>query len=212
MPIKAISLYTYRTRGAEWTAPQLAVLRFKEALKGEPIGKTEMLRVGDDDRPMGPENRADAFKYFGEMATEVIARELGTLRVVLVPIPDSASTILVDACRTAKMAETMAVNSPAIAADILRWSKEKLPARKGSTRDPVSLFGHLILHGKMKDLSRPYVLIDDLMVSGGHIKACAAFLRQNGATVNLAVCAARSDQHPPSDVFEERTEIYDDEI
>lgn len=40
------------------------------------------------------------------------------------------------------------------------------------------------------------VLVDDVMTSGAHFRACAEFLRERGASVSIAVCAGRTVQEP----------------
>jgi len=40
------------------------------------------------------------------------------------------------------------------------------------------------------------VLIDDVLTSGGHLRAAAAFVRDHGLTVAIAVCAGKADNDP----------------
>jgi hypothetical protein len=211
VPIKTVSLFTYRTGGGTtlWTPPQLGVLRFKEALKGEAVGAASSIRVCGRMCEMGPKNRAQAFEYFGEMALEVLEDELATSRVILVPVPDSKSTLTTAACRTAKMANALAAESEAIVADVLRWEAAHTPARRGGDRAATVLYTRLRMRGTIPIHGRPFVLIDDFTASGGHIRACAAYLRARGADVRLAICAGKTDT-PPADVFERRIDNYED--
>jgi hypothetical protein len=59
-------------------------------------------------------------------------------------------------------------------------------------------------------MSWPYVLVDDVVTSGGHLRACAAFLHNHGARVERAICAARSDHDPPDDPFGRRVDELPD--
>ena len=54
------------------------------------------------------------------------------------------------------------------------------------------------------------VLVDDVLTLGGHLRACAAKLREEGADVLLGLCAARADQIPAKDPFAVRCEILSD--
>lgn len=53
-------------------------------------------------------------------------------------------------------------------------------------------------------------LVDDVLVLGGHLRACAAKLRAGGADVVLALCAGRADQMQATDPFAVRCETLDD--
>jgi orotate phosphoribosyltransferase len=46
------------------------------------------------------------------------------------------------------------------------------------------------------------VLVDDVVTSGGHLRACAAKLTVDGAGVPLAVCAGRTLYDQEKDAFE----------
>src|SRR4051812_27699526 len=65
----------------------------------------------------------------------------------------------------------------------------------GGTRDPEDLFRRLRLRGRLS-ADRPVVLIDDVMASGSHLRAAAAFLESQGATIVKAIYAARADDSP----------------
>jgi hypothetical protein len=212
MSTRVVSLYTYRTRGDSWTSPQLGVLRFIRCLKHEsPIGSREGILVNGRFHTIGDENRHDAFTWFAEMSLEVLQGELGHTRVSLVPIPNCTSTVEVAECRTASLAHAIAHTSgnAAVVADILRWDERMPSARSGDgTRDALELHRHLRTRSPAVAASdRPHVLIDDVTTGGGHIRACAAFLRTLGAEVTLAICAAKSDQDPPDDPFQRRVDV-----
>ena len=78
--------------------------------------------------------------------------------------------------------------------DLLRWAEAMPPAHLiGGTRDPQELYSLLRL--RTRDLPRlpPVVLIDEVLASGGHLRAAAAFLADCGAQVALAICAGRAE-------------------
>ena len=83
-------------------------------------------------------------------------------------------------------------------------------AHNGGPRDPLVLYPALRLPNKWAASARPYVLVDDVMTSGGHIRACAAILRSQGADVRLAVCGAKAEQLFAGDPYKERIETYED--
>src|SRR5579863_4065251 len=91
MPLRTISLFTYRTGGGGWTASQLGVLLFVHALKKRGLDGTAdvVVKSGEPKRRLGARNASDAFDWFAEMVVPLLRKELSTTQIVLVPVPDS---------------------------------------------------------------------------------------------------------------------------
>jgi hypothetical protein len=210
MPIRTVSMFTYRTHGRSWTSAQIAVLHFVRALKAEPIGDRRDVVVNGVPRSLGDENADEALGWFGEMAAAVIAEELGTTAVVLVPVPDSASASGVKKCRTCWLADAVAEKSLATVQDVLRWREPKRRAHEGGPRAARELMDLLCLRAAPATLDLPFVLVDDLTTGGGHLQASAAVLRAAGANVVLAVCGAQGDAAPGADPFKRRVVEWGD--
>jgi hypothetical protein len=213
VPLRTVSLFSYRTQGLDWNAAQIAVLRFVRALKGERVGDRRSLPVNGNARSLGDENADEAFGWFGEMARAVLLDELGVTTVALVPVPDSASASGAVRCRTWWLADAVRDGCEAGDAsvqDVLRWHEPKTRAHEGGPRLASELLGRLRLLRPLSDLDRPFVLVDDLTTSGGHLQACAALLRAAGARVVLAVCAAQADAVPRDDPFARRVVEWPD--
>ena len=183
MPIRSIAFFTYRTSGGGWTQPQLGVLRFVRAIKKQTLGGDGQILINNKEpkRLLRQSNSKDAFDWFAEMAVQRIRRELGTLRVVLVPIPNCDCVQGTPSSRTRALADAIAKRTGvATVADVLRWSKKMLSAHKGGPRAPSLLYPALRLPAAWTPSNRQYVLIDDVSTSGGHIRACAGKLRSAG--------------------------------
>jgi predicted amidophosphoribosyltransferase len=83
--------------------------------------------------------------------------------------------------------------------DALRWKKPVESATTGGPRHAHILAQHLYVTRSL-DKAAQYVLIDNVTTSGGHLKACAAILRQAGVQhIPCAAIAGRSVQLPPED-------------
>src|SRR5580704_16324657 len=126
MPLRTISLFTYRTKGGGWTAAQLGVLEFVHALKKQDLEGTARVLVkgGEATRRLAAQNASDAFDWFAEMVVPLLREELATTKVVLVPIPDCGCTEDGIESRTNALAIAVARQEGAVVvSDILRWRR-----------------------------------------------------------------------------------------
>jgi hypothetical protein len=210
MPLPVTTFCAYRTRrNGPWTDRDHAASKFIKALKEQPVSGWAYVPVGKDHVRLDAANAAGAPDIFARQAAHGMTWEdVGAL--MLVPIPDSRCTVrATDPPRTIKMAAALlrCIESvDAIVADLLRWSEAMTPAHVGlGMRDAEDLFRRLRLRGPVPP-NRRVVLIDDVMASGSHLRAAAAFLESQGATIVSAICAARADDSPViGDAFAIRT-------
>lgn len=218
MPIREVSLFAYRSylkdRNRPWSDAELGVLRFVKAIKKRPvndIGGPAPLRVNGKIYQIGRANPEDAFKWFGQLAIDILIKELGTTRVVLVPVPDSGCTRFDTSARTVSLAESVALNCDAAVHDLLRWKKPMPPARAGGSRRPEILFPNLRAKPGFSVTKRPYVMIDDVATTGGHVRACAAALKRWGnVDVPLAIAGAQTAMEPVDDPYAQLVRTHED--
>jgi orotate phosphoribosyltransferase len=64
-------------------------------------------------------------------------------------------------------------------------------SKQGGPRDSATLYANLTFVEELRK-GTTVVLVDDVMTSGGHLKACAAKIRSKGADVVLAICGGRT--------------------
>jgi glutamine phosphoribosylpyrophosphate amidotransferase len=76
------------------------------------------------------------------------------------------------------------------------------------TRDAACLYDRLCLAGSVT--GERVVLVDDVLASGAHLRACATKLRAGTAHAILALCAGRADQIQAPDPFAVRCETLND--
>jgi Phosphoribosyl transferase domain len=212
--MKVVSCFSLLIGSEGWQDAHHSVKQFVDALKGRVPSGYAYVRLfpGAPRRRLDYLNTRDAVEWFGEMASSIVAAELGTDRgVVLVPIPDSRSVIETSRSRTVSLADATAARLPAATVrDVLRFDQvmHSAHANQGA-RDAPSLFLHMRLCESLAGGPR-FVLIDDVVTTGGHLAAAAATLREQGVEVQLAVCAASAERLPRADPFERVTRAVPD--
>jgi predicted amidophosphoribosyltransferase len=203
MPVQAVCCFTHLTStDFAWTDPHYCVKKFVDALKRRPINKSAYIPVGrGPKRKLTQDNAGHAVLWFGEMAAELLSQQPFGDKPILVPYPSSKCTPAVRVAKTKRLATATASRFTADVADIIRYVNEQPSAHEeDGTRDPALIYPELTLTGEIAP-DRPYVLIDDVLTSGGHARAGVALLRENGATVSLVVCGVKASQVPVADHF-----------
>ena len=201
MPLTVFSCCTYSTAFGPRTEPEWSGLQFVRAIKGKPLrGYVDVPLPGGRHVRLDQSTAAQAPDWFGEIVAAGVSWDPDAT-VALVPIPDSACSMAPDAipktlALAAALRDTLMPGQAGVF-DLLRWNEVIPPAHLvGGTRDPQELYSLLRL--RSRDLARlpPIVLIDDVLASGGHQRAAAAFLADCGAHVQMAICAGRAEITP----------------
>jgi hypothetical protein len=207
MPIRVFCCSSYPAFKAPWTPDQMRAAALVRALKA--------CREANDSGASDPADaavQADAVAWFATTATTKLTwRPVRPL--TLVPVPDSHCAL--DASlppRTVALAAALASALPhgtAAVADVLRWAQPMDSAHSGGgTRDPQELYSALRLTRRGFGQDRPQcVIVDDVLASGAHIRAVAAFLRDCGASILAAICAAQATEVAVPDPFAVRTTV-----
>ena len=216
MPIQVVSCYTYRTSvDSIWTDAHHSVNQFVDAIKEKAVrGFGHVLVNGQPPkRRISSSNAHKARAWFGEMGSRILMEADLTSPLVLIPVPNSACTLTSAQSRIAKLAHAIQTQCELVqdVADVLRWDQPMPSAsQRMGPRDPSDLYPHLELLGTLSQRNGTYVLIDDVLTTGGHIRACSAFLARRGVVATFAVCAARSDPNPQDNPFRDRVDELDD--
>jgi hypothetical protein len=218
MPLTVVSFCTYLTLtpedgGEPWRSDDYNARDFVFAAKGRAINKYAQIPVLGVRQKLDNTNLGAAAEWFGKMAASYLIENSAALPLVLVPVPNS-STIFssTEPPRTAQLAESIAkeMGANAEVMDGLRFI-DRMPSanQSGGTRKPRELYKNLIFQF---DPARPapHILVDDVLTTGGHLRASAAELRRCQADVLMALCVGRADPEQVNDPFAIRTEDLED--
>ena len=204
MPLTVYSCVTYapfvfdpRTQD-HWTA-----LHFVKAVKRTPLsGYATLTSPRGDTIRIDEASAGEAPQWFADLAIAAAPwREL--VPCGLVPIPDARCDLAANRrSHTHALAEALvsALGADVAVVDVLRWSRPMETAHgSDGSRDPQVLYGRLRLsHRALPLAGLRLVLVDDVVASGAHLRAAAAFLTDCRAEVLCAVCAGRASQTIPA--------------
>ena len=190
--LKLVSLCRYLTGNLQRREDDWASYHMVQAVKGRAVRGTFSVRVQGAVKHYGPGNYHEFLRYIPRGIWRQIKSRIDG-PVYIVPIPNShvVSPATPD-FRTFDMAKRVAAASDGQAAAVpALWFREKLETSSsgGGSRDPDLLHEKLKSSGK---LDRPVVLFDDVYTSGGHMKAAAWKMEDDGTTLALAVVFART--------------------
>lgn len=218
MPLTVYSCCTYSTLRRRRTQEQWAALYFVKAIKRTPLKGYAYVPLPGEARAYLDRDTCNlAADWFGRIAAACLTWDrVGPLAVV--PLPDAGCGLSVARpSRVLPLADALVralAPDSATVLDVLRWVKPMPSAHQaGGTRDPQELYGRLRLAlPRLPQDTADVVLVDDVLASGGHLRAAAAFLSDCGANVIAAVCAGRADDTEADDLepFKTRTDVLPD--
>jgi hypothetical protein len=210
LPVISSCTYLTSVAGVPWRARDYDAHDFIHAIKDKPITGFAQIPVGGIVRRLDDTNRDRALVWFGQMIAGAALQHNLTAPVALVPIPNSrCAASSPDIPRTVALADALAVAlnelvaADAVVVDVLRWSEVLAAAHAGGgARDPQYLFDRCRVVGDDPRLRRRRIaLVDDVLTSGGHLRAVAARMLRCGYRVELAVVAGRADESQVGDPF-----------
>ena len=196
MLLRVVSMMQYLTNwdGVEARSTDYASLMVVKAVKGRPPGgRRTSLTFGGTSYSFGPGMPGPAVNLWTAWAADRLKGMAPRGSVVLVPVPNStavhgSSTDF----PTARLARSVAdaVSSRVKVATELWWDQEMEKASEGGPRFAEHIYPHLV--SEKSPYRGPRILLDDVLTSGGHLRASAAKLREIGHDPKFAVCCGRT--------------------
>lgn len=187
----AYASYSYDEH--EWRREDYDINKFVKSLKGENFtGYANMRDVNGINRRIIDSDPSAALAYFAAWGAQLI-NDMAAGGIVLVPVP-SSQCVSHEAVSTPY---TMANALQAIVGNhvrVERWlcfAQSMTPSHAGGTRDSNTLASAMRVAPASRGESH-VILVDDVMTTGGHLKACASVLRDRGVCVDAAIVAART--------------------
>lgn len=197
---------------------------FIKALKDKHFNGYAQVPVCGGLHRLTDDNASEAVQWFGKMAVAYLLEKKIKGPFVIIPVPNSSS--LVDSTakpRTRKLARAIAeqlAKGDHIVLDCLRFRKNQGSANsEGGPREAARIYKNLTtLRGdiaefqrRVEDRENYYVLlVDDVITSGGHLRACAARLKKIGLEVDLIICGGKTVYDQSRGAFEIHEEELDE--
>ena len=165
-----------------------------KAVKGrDPGGRPRSLNFGGKSYAFGPKAPGQAIDLWTAWAAGKLKSMVRRGPVALVPVPNSTAVhgTSPDFPTAALAGQVAQAIGPRVAvATELWWDQEMERASDGGPRYAQDLFPHLV--AEVSSAPGPRILLDDVLTSGGHLKACAAKLREAGHDPQFAICCGRT--------------------
>jgi predicted amidophosphoribosyltransferase len=205
----------------QWRPEDYDASKFIKAIKGDSLNKYAQVPVRGVRLRLENSNRADAVGWFAQMAADYLTKDFrlnpeASFGLVPVPSSDAVNKATFSRFPARDLANALAKELQQAGikrvglADVLRWTQKLPSARKaGGSRDAGVLLPKLVLTQKLTGFDF-YIMVDDVLTSGGHLQACAALVRKNGGQLAGAVCAGRTRQIAVDDPFKPATEELED--
>jgi hypothetical protein len=202
-----------------WRSEDFDANKWIKALKGRTVNGYAHVPVRGANVRLNSGNASKAADWFGMKAADYISKKTFKGPFNVVPVPNSGNIVTSNSKpRTRRLAAALCdhLGDGSTVVDCLRWKKALGSASKEhGPRDAAILYKNLAFlddENSVVDSDLWVILVDDVMTSGGHIRACAAKLASKDLTVGITLCGGKTVHQPDKPAFytfEDKLEIYE---
>lgn len=186
--------------------------KFIDALKQKTVNGYAYIPVVTQIERLTDENKDNAFGWAGRIVGATLPGAFES-KTVLVPVPCSrcSSVEAVKTSNTFRLAAEIASVLMNTSVEPLLYLRESMPSASsgGGSRDPEVLYPNIEV--ARVGFTRSCILIDDVMTTGGHLRACESRLHRANVKVDCAICIGRTvwdESVPPFGVMTDTLELY----
>lgn len=201
------SVCGYRSRNEEWTDrwtnTDYRARNLVKAVKREAFGGFSEWKVRATNQAVrvdnSPAGQAIALRVAASKLLDLFTAA-GVDRGSLIPVPSSQTIAPGGDYTGARLARAISgILGDVTAAPVLHFDVPQARAHDGGARRWQDVLPHL--RGATAGVSSPAILIDDVMTSGGHLRACARYLAERGIEVENAFVVGRTVWERPPEMF-----------
>jgi len=193
----------------KWTDADYRARNLVKALKREPFNGFSEWNV----RATKQKLRVDATPAGQSVALRVALSKLfdlfakaGIEEARVVPVPSSRTVAPGDGSTGSRLATAIAGIKPALlACPVLYFAGPQPKTADNGSRRWQDILPHL--RGNVPAGAGPIILLDDVMTSGGHLRACARYFANRGAHVEDAFVVGRTVWERPESMFQMPVEV-----
>lgn len=199
----------YRSKSDNWTDKwsdvDFRARNLVKGVKGEPFNGFSQWRVVATKQQLrvdsSPQGQEVAFRVALGKLLDLFNRA-GINAATIVPVPSSQTVRADDDYAGARLAKGLsAVKKGLVAAPVLRFAR---PQPKSHSQEGSRRWQDILpqLRGTLRGEHQRVVLIDDVLTSGGHMRACARYLQGQGFDVRDVFVVGRTVWEKPDEMFD----------
>ncbi|WP_147391876.1 hypothetical protein [Paracoccus onubensis] len=205
--MKVVSLVgypSYQESGLQFDKQDWVAHNLVKALKGKEFRGYSNVKINGTNHRITKDNRQPVIDLFGSAISKYMKRLPAGAAVFIVPSSDCLE--FSDDPKAQSIAASIASAGCEHRVFIpFRWSSRLPKAVDGGNRNYQFLAQHLELHPPPHVAN--VVLIDDVVTTGGHLRACSEVCRRHNIVVSSAICFARTVWDRPEDILKSSVQI-----
>lgn len=197
--VKSVIGYpSYEEAGLQFERKDWIARNMTLALKGRDFNGYSDVKINGVDHRIDRANTQPVVDYFGLCVARAVGRLPQVEAVFIVPSSDCLRLAHDEKAQRIAAAITNARCRVPVYLPFF-WNRQLPKAADGGIRNPDILIGHL--HFVRPEQINRAILIDDVLTTGGHLRACARACRLQDVEVDESACFARTVWERPENIL-----------